>query len=125
MMVNNFTNFNKANNPLPLHSLDVKQTTTYDIWNAGPCLEQAQHCDGIKLVNGISKFPTCIQFYFNHKNINGLQLCTFVIRLLLEILSRDRFPSVYTFNLAIAYTALKSLCYFPPVSLFPVNETNV
>ena len=57
MMVNNFTNFNKANNPLPLHSLDVKQITTYDVWNAGPCLGQAQQCGGIKLVNGISKFP--------------------------------------------------------------------
>ena len=105
MMVNNFTNFNNANNSLPLHSLDVKQTTTYDVWNAGLYLGQAQQCGGVKLVNGIPKFPPCIQFYFNHKHINALQLCTFVIRMLLEILSRDRFPSVFTFNLAIAYTA--------------------
>jgi hypothetical protein len=97
VMVNISTNFSKANNHLHLHSLDVKQTTTL---TSEPCLGQAQQCGGY----GIPNFPSCIQFYFNHKNVNALQPCTSVTRMLLEILSRVRFPSVYTFNLLITYT---------------------
>ena len=36
-----------------------KKTTTYDVGNPGPGLEQAQKCGRIKPINGISTLPTC------------------------------------------------------------------
>jgi hypothetical protein len=51
-MVKNSTNINKTNNHL--HSLNTKKTTTYDVRNPDPAFGQANKCDGVKLVNGIT-----------------------------------------------------------------------
>jgi hypothetical protein len=53
----------------------------------------------------VSNFISIIQISMGYNSVH------FVIRMLLEILSRDRFPSVYTFNLAIAYTAYIYISY--------------
>ena len=46
-----FTNINKTNNHPSLNT--KKQTTTYDVRNLAPTLEQAQHYGGVKPVNEI------------------------------------------------------------------------
>jgi hypothetical protein len=49
-MVKNSTNINKTNNHL--YSLNTKKT--YDVRNPDPAFGQANKCDGVKLVNGIT-----------------------------------------------------------------------
>lgn len=53
-MVNNFNNINTTNNHLPPQTTEHKKTTTYDIRNPDPAFRQANKCDGVKLVNGIT-----------------------------------------------------------------------
>ena len=61
-MVINSTNINKTNNYLqPSLELNInKMTMKYDVVNTGPGLGQAQKCDSVKLVNGISNGNTNI-----------------------------------------------------------------
>ena len=56
-MVNNSANFNKTNNHHSPLLTKHKKTSTYDLRNPDPDLEQAQTYDGVKLFNGISTLP--------------------------------------------------------------------
>ena len=51
-LISNGHQFTKVNNNLS-SSLNTKKTTTSNVGNPGPDLEQAQKCDGVELVNGI------------------------------------------------------------------------
>ena len=57
-MVNNSTNFNKANNHLSSYLTEHKKTTTYDIRNPAPGLRQEKKVEEVKPVNGIPTFPS-------------------------------------------------------------------
>jgi hypothetical protein len=48
VIVNNFTNINSRQSPLTSTIEHEKKTTTYDVGNPGPGLEQAQKCGRIK-----------------------------------------------------------------------------
>ena len=54
MMVINSTNMNKTNNKLS-SLLNTKKT--YDVGNPGPGWAQAQKCNGVKSVNGMTTLP--------------------------------------------------------------------
>ena len=40
------------------NSLNTQKTTTYDVGNTGPSLEQVHRCGGVKLVNGSETLPS-------------------------------------------------------------------
>ena len=53
-MVNNSTNINNHISP---SLTEYKKTMTYDVWNPGPALGQAQKYGWAKIVNGIPTLP--------------------------------------------------------------------
>jgi hypothetical protein len=61
VIANDSTNINKTDNHL---SLKIKTTTTYDVRNPGPGLEQTQTCGDVKLLIGI---PTHVSIFLLKK----------------------------------------------------------
>jgi hypothetical protein len=64
-MVNNSTNFNKANNHISLQLIEHRKF--HNAGNPGPDLRQAQKCGGVKTVNfQIVKFHTIDRFIYRN-----------------------------------------------------------
>ena len=60
--VNNHTNINNSHDHFSPQTIEHKNPTTYGIVNPGSGFGQAQQCDEVKLVNGISIPPLIIGF---------------------------------------------------------------
>jgi hypothetical protein len=72
VIANDSTNINKTDNHL---SLIIKTTTTYDVRNPGPGLEQTQTCGEVKPLIGISTHVSIFLLSFLDLRLVSDYLC--------------------------------------------------